>query len=428
MRLNRALFAIGYPAMPPSQTPYIKKDVYLGIDFGTTKTIVSYCGGKKDQIEPNLILLGENGTSNVPTCIYIPNNTLHSIIGTQARNRGWNELERYTHDIKMHLNDKRALIVTDDQSYTAADLTKLYLKEICRQCETYYNIKGTIITHPAKGDAERDELLRKASVEAGFTLVDFITEPEAAAHAYFKENPGEYKKVLVVDWGGGTLDMTLVTIKGERTRPNPQFTRGEILGGNDIDRFLLHLVHEYMTDKGKDEEWDEDKHSQTPWYFSVMDSIRDFKKDLSDSTIPYRQLELFRPNGDAYPVFKLNHSEYIRLIQEPFIDKAVSAVTNLLNDITHEKEEVDVILLCGGTCLIPEVAQSMYKATGLKCITWDKAKEAVSLGAAIRSYTRWAPAPTSPWWKNPFFIGFLIGLAILAILFITIGTLAEFIE
>ena len=371
-----------------------KNKVCLGIDYGTTKTVVSYC--TQDDDSPQLLLLGNNGSSNVPTCIYLPSADAVPLIGVQAEKRGRYDNLHFASDIKMQLTSDRFLLSVDGKEYSAADLTELYLKEIRKRCESYYQIANVVITHPAQGEPTRDDRLMKAVRNAGFQDVEFITEPEAAAYAYFKKNPGKFRNALVVDWGGGTLDMTLVAVDGHSTRTYPRFTCGwsQDLGGVDIDNVLFDHVEKLMTQQGKGAEWKADTLDYS-WLVSIMDDIRGAKIALSDPTRSFVELSLKRATGEPYPAIKLKRADYIDLIHRDFLIDAAEKAAALIQEIKKANFTPEIILLFGGTSMIPEVAEYMCRETGLQCTPWSNAKQAVSLGAALKARETWLPPTTS---------------------------------
>lgn len=376
--------------MSASSSSLKKNMVSLGIDYGTTKTVVSYC--TRDNADSQLLLLGRRGSSNVPTCIYISSNDQSPIIGEKAEQKGREDSTRYADDIKMQLSSERELLSIDGQKYTAADLTELYLKEIWKRCSSYYQVANVVITHPAQGDPTRDDRLKQAALNAGFSDVEFITEPEAAAYAYFKQNPDSFNNALVIDWGGGTLDMTLVSIKDHYTRTYPEFTRGwsENLGGMDIDNMLFEFVGELMVQQGAGAAWGHDVLDYT-WLLTVMESIRDAKIALSDTTLVSYPLSLKRPNGEPYPQLELMRTAYIDLIRKSILENAAEKAADLVKEIKKSGVTPEIILLFGGTSLLPEVAEYMCRETGLQCTPWSNAKEAVSLGAALKAREKWIP-------------------------------------
>ena len=367
-----------------------KNMVSLGIDYGTTKTVVSYC--TRDNASSQLLLLGRRGSSNVPTCIYFPVNAGSPVIGDKAEQKGREDCTRYADDIKMQLSSDRILLSFDGKDYTAADLTELYLKEIWKRCSSYYQVANVVITHPAQGNPTRDARLKQAALNAGFSDVEFITEPEAAAYAYFKQNPSQIHHALVVDWGGGTLDMTLVSIEGQITRTYPDFTRGwsENLGGVDIDNMLFEYVGELMMQQGMGEAWAQDVMDYT-WLLTITENIRDAKIALSDASLVSFPLSLKRPNGESYPLLELKRTAYIDLIKRDVLDNAAEKAADLVREIKSAGITPEIILLFGGTSLIPEVAEYMCRETGLQCTPWSNAKEAVSLGAALKAREKWIP-------------------------------------
>ena len=217
------------------------KEFAIGIDFGTTKTLVSYFN--EETGKPETVRLGR-GTDSLPTSIYISKDD-HQFFGEDADDMIEEDILHYCRGFKMKLGSSQAALVVSNGNkrvkYTARDLTRLFLKHVKERVEEEVFmgsfVNKAVITCPVLFSPMQREELKLAAQGAGFTDVVLVNEPEAAGYAFCTLCPSEafQGNALIVDWGGGTLDMALVYRDGERVLTKRDHTAGDMtMGGRSV--------------------------------------------------------------------------------------------------------------------------------------------------------------------------------------------------
>ena len=359
----------------------------IGIDFGTTKTLVSYIKSRTGEAET--VRLGQ-GTDHIPTSVFIKDNG-DMLFGDEADDRLTEADGVYLRDFKMSLgnstpvyvqmNDKGELI-----QYMAAELVTRYLSYIrTRVQETVFAgepITRAIITRPVEFSPARCEELHQAAIAAGFAEVELTTDPEAAGLAFCSLNDAQAFRhsALIVDWGGGTLDFALVIREEKHIITHPNLTAGDItMGGERFD----HLLWSYAENQLR-------KHA----IFNVnpvamLPIVRKNKERLSASDTA--TLRLSHEHGTCPPI-ELTQQLFNRLINDS-VERAAGKIMQLLERIP-EADKPEMLLLVGGSCRIPYIKRKLEEVCKLPAVSWHLSREAVSLGAALwASATLLPPAP-----------------------------------
>ena len=361
----------------------------IGIDFGTTKTLVSRIKSRTGEAET--VRLGQ-GTDHIPTSVFIKDNG-DMLFGDEADDRLTEDDGVYLRGFKMSLgnstpvyaqmNDEGELI-----QYMAAELVTRYLSYIrTRVQETVFAgepITRAIITRPVEFSPARCEELREAAIAAGFAEVELTTEPEAAGLAFCSLNDAQAFRhsALIVDWGGGTLDFALVTREEKHIITHPNLTAGDItMGGERFD----HLLWSYAENQLR-------KHA----IFNVnpvamLPIVRKNKERLSASDTA--TLRLSHEHGTCPPI-ELTQQLFNRLINDS-VERAAGKIMQLLERIP-EADKPEMLLLVGGSCRIPYIKRKLEEVCKLPAVSWHLSREAVSLGAALWDSTAIPVPPVAP--------------------------------
>lgn len=348
----------------------------IGIDFGTTKTLVSRI--KERTGEAKTIRLGQ-GTDHIPTAVYI-DDAGGVYYGDDADMRMGDPTGVYLNDFKMQLGNSTPLYMgtgADGQliKYGAYDLVVLFLRHILQRTQTTVfagqSVTRAVITRPVEFSPSACEQLRQAAQEAGFESVELITEPEAAGLAFCCLNDEEVfeRSALVVDWGGGTLDFALITRDGARVRTHGDLTGGKMhAGGVSFDLKIWKHVQPFLAQNG----------SRASDAVFLMPQICKQKEKLSAAESVTMHL---RAAQGGYPPIELTRAEFNSLIAED-VEAAAAEVLELMARIpaTYAPEK---LLLVGGTCLIPYVREKLQEICKLPAVAWHLSREAVALGAAL---------------------------------------------
>ena len=348
----------------------------IGIDFGTSKTLVSHINPQTGH--PETIRLGRGGDL-IPTTIFIDSAGRFSF-GDDADDMIEDISGTYLRGFKMQLGSDTPVHMYlapngDFRQLTAKDLVREYLLYIRQQVKklVYQGepVTRATITRPVNFSPAQCQELQQAALAAGFEHVEFTTEPEAAGLAYCRLHAAHAfaRNALVVDWGGGTLDFALVTRSDDFVRTHGHLTDGDMeMGGEKFDEILWNYAEESLKSHGV----------TTLNPVSQLPRVRRSKELLSS-----RQevtLRLSHENG-ACPPLELSRETFNSMIAA-YIDKAAQKLHGLLSRIPAEHQP-EMLLLVGGSSQIPLIKETLEEACGLPAYMWHYSREAVALGAAL---------------------------------------------
>ncbi len=346
----------------------------IGIDFGTTKTLVSFYDPKRKTKE--CVRLGR-GIDKMSTSIYVDENGVWQF-GDDADDYMSLSPLRYRRDFKLWLGKNAPYLVAKVEGtihrFTAKDLAAKFLKHIKDQCEEmvfHKPVSSCTVTYPVAFSIAQREELRAAALEAGFEDVSLLPEPEAAGYAYYTFGADKrLSKLMVVDWGGGTVDFAMVKLEGNEVSLVPNSYGGEVnVGGRKFDELLFtHLSRKIVQNGGTYLEDDGDP--------QLEKKVCSYKEQLSRVAV-VKQILLVGRKG-IYPQTEVVRNEF-NVIITPVVDRVVDQLKELLAKCTEKPE---ALLLIGGSTSVPFIRERLEAEIGLKCVVWDKLNEAVAIGAA----------------------------------------------
>lgn len=350
----------------------------VGIDFGTTKTLVACWDPERDCARP--VRLGR-GRDDLPTTLYLDTHGELSF-GDDADDLRETDPTGYLPRLKRQLARRREVILRQ-RHLEAVDLAAAYLKYVrCRVEEEAFQgdvITSAILTVPALfGEAARDGLL-EAAVAADLNDVQLLEEPLAAGMAFLHEKTatpvGEC--VLVFDWGGGTLDLALLGRRSGRFAINPELVDGDdMCGGEDIDDLFRAEIAARLQSSGvRDEELQSPRQQ---WI--IARRAREAKHHLSRKEVA----DIRIPVDGRVVCLPWSRKEFEALI-EPVVERAVATLQRLVSKCRGEGEDPTHVLLVGGSSRIPLVADMIQHRIGLAPVSWDYSIEAVAIGAALKA-------------------------------------------
>ena len=358
----------------------------IGIDFGTTKTLVSWFDPAKK--EPRLVRLGREKDA-IPSTVYVHENGSLAF-GDEAEDMAEFDASRYCRGFKLDLGTDVPCLMASVQNgvatYTALELTTAFLKHVRTECEQKLfmgkeEIKKAQITMPvAFGEAQKEDLC-EAAHKAGFEEVTLILEPEAAGTAFCRMAPEQAFQgtALVVDWGGGTLDMAVVSRTEDAVQVHEKNTRGNTaMGGEQIDRLLWEHVRHRIRNAGGSDPGDASPEQAG----LLLRKVRQAKEALSDRVVYPLILNWKTRTGDLRTARETLESGEVEQLLTEIVGVAAQMVEDILKGC-HQKP--GMVLLIGGTSRIPLVARRLEEKTGLPAHRWEYSHEAVGLGASFCS-------------------------------------------
>lgn len=369
------------------------KSICVGIDFGTTNTLVAYLEGRSES--PTLSRLGR-GNDSIPTTVHVNSNGKFSF-GDDADDLCEYDLSGYAKAFKLWLGGNRTLKRDDsEKEYSAVELTMEFLKHIREKCEQeslqgHYHLDRAVITIPVSFSPARKADLKRAAQKAGFQEVILVPEPEAAGKAFCTLCPEEAFKgsALIVDWGGGTLDLSLVQRTEKGFKVQKAYSRGdETMGGEVLDTIMWNYVgNQLKRESGIDLE----KESAAKRY-ALRKRIRQAKEKLS----LVNEYSLTLPMSGGIQHLRIPRREWEKVIG-PQLEKVVQIVEDVLNQLSSAHQSPpNMILLVGGSSKTPRLRELLEKRTSIPCKFWDQGMEAVAKGAVLYANELFPPstAPT----------------------------------
>ena len=322
------------------------------------------------------------GDSAKRQAVVNPTNTIYSIkrfIGKDFTNC-ISEIDRVPYKVESTGNNVPGVVI-GDRKYTPQEISAMILQKMKKTAEDYlgFEVTRAVITVPAYfGDAERNATIEAGEI-AGLKVERIINEPTAAALAYGLDKKSQDAKILVLDTGGGTTDISILEI-GDGVF-EVKSTDGDVhLGGDDFDNAII----DWMVDEFKSE-YSMDLTKDPMSYQRLKDSAEKAKIELSSSTDTEINLPYITAK-DGIPlhfVKKLNRSKFNQLT-DSLVKRTMVCAWNALKKSKLKKEDIDEIILVGGTSRIPAIQETVEREFGKTPNKSVNPDEVVALGAAIQ--------------------------------------------
>jgi molecular chaperone DnaK len=372
-------------------------DYIVGIDLGTTNSLVAYMQGDSPVVIP-----GEDGLNLVPSVaaldeknqVVVGNGARRYLIETPERavysikrlmGRGLedvqNELKLFPFQLADDLNEGEVLrIKIGDRTYTPPEISALILRQLKRNAERFFGAPVTqaVITVPAYFNDAQRQATKDAGRIAGLNVLRLVNEPTAASLAY-----GLDKKkngiVAVYDLGGGTFDVSILKLHDGIFEVIA--TNGDThLGGDDIDNLLIAIaIDDIRGDLGLDLRKDARQNSEA--LARIRKAVIEAKIALSSQ--PTAKLDVELPDGKKYQ--REISLEMFEQTVQPIIDRTVGPCKQALKDAALKPEQIDEVVLVGGSTRIPKVRRLVQDLFGRIPHTDLNPDEVVALGAAVQA-------------------------------------------
>ena len=344
----------------------------IGIDLGTTNSCVAiYEGGEAK------VIANPEGSRTTPSVVAFKGD--ETIVGIKAKNQMITNPD-VIYSIKRLMGTSEK-VKANGKEYTPQEISAMILSDLKASAEAYLGEKvdKAVITVPAYFNDSQRQATKDAGKIAGLEVERIINEPTAAALAYGLDKQDKNEKVLVYDLGGGTFDVSILEL-GDGVFEVLSTSGNNHLGGDDFDqRVMDYLVDEFKKENGID--LSNDKMAMQ----RVKDAAEKAKKDLSGMTstevsIPFiTQSE----NGPLHLSINLTRAKFEDLIGD-LLDSTLEPVRNALKDASLTKNDIDKILLVGGSTRIPKVVDLIKDELGKEPSKGVNPDEVVAMGAAIQ--------------------------------------------
>ena len=345
----------------------------IGIDLGTTNSCVAVHEGGETKVIANA-----EGNRTTPSVVAFGKDG-EIIVGLKAKNQMITN-PNVVYSIKRDMGTDKKVNV-NGKDYTPQEISAMILGDLKKTAEEYLGEKVTkaVITVPAYFNDAQRQATKDAGKIAGLEVERIINEPTAAALAYGLDKQDKNEKILVYDLGGGTFDVSILEL-GDGVFEVLSTSGNNNLGGDDFDqRIMDYLVSEFKRENGID--LANDKMAMQ----RVKDAAEKAKKDLSgmtstDVSIPFiTQSE----NGPLHLSVNLTRAKFEDLISD-LLNSTLEPVRNALKDANLSKNDIDKIILVGGSTRIPKVVDLIKDELGKEPSKGVNPDEVVAMGAAIQ--------------------------------------------
>lgn len=351
-------------------------EVILGIDLGTTNSVVSYM---QDDGTVKVIPTPD-GPSTCPSVVCFKNDG-EVVVGNAAKRQMITNPDS-VYSIKRHMGDRNYKVHINciNKDFTPEEISAKILAYIKSYAEANigHPVKKAVITCPAYFDDAQREATKNAGTIAGLEVVRVFAEPTASALAYGYSDKKKSDKVMVFDLGGGTLDVSILDI-GDGTFQVVS-TSGDVhLGGDDWDKGIMEWVFSGIKDS-----FNLDLHSNKIAVQRIKDASEQAKIALTSQTSTEITLPYLAMGADGNPVnfsATLTRAKF-QEITRSLIDRCIPPMENALRDAKLNKSDIDDVLMIGGSTRMPAVLDLVKKYMG-KANQSMNPDTAVSVGAAI---------------------------------------------
>ncbi|MDK2945701.1 MAG: molecular chaperone DnaK [Geotoga sp.] len=354
-----------------------QKEFVVGIDLGTTNSAISWM--KPDgNVE---VISNSEGKRTTPSIVAFSKDG-EIIVGEPAKRQAVLNSDNTIRSIKRHMGEDYTVNI-EGKEYTPQQISAYILKKLVRDAEDYLGgkIKKAVITVPAYFNDAQRQATKEAGEIAGLEVLRIINEPTAASIAFGMDKSAEGdKKVIVYDLGGGTFDVSILDI-GDDIIEVVSTSGNNTLGGDDFDQRLIdYLVSEFKKDNGVDLAKDKQALQR------LKEAAESAKIELSTKFETEINLP-FITVVDGQPVHlekKVSRAKFEDLIGD-LVKSTETQIENALKDSGLSKNEIDDILLVGGSTRIPAVqklVKSYFNKEANKGVNPD---EAVAMGAAVQA-------------------------------------------
>ena len=344
----------------------------IGIDLGTTNSAVSVLEGGEAKIIAN-----PEGNRTTPSVVAFKNGEIQ--VGEVAKRQAVTNPDTII-SIKRHMGTDYK-VEAGGKSYTPQEISAMILQYIKGFAEDYLGekVEKAVITVPAYFNDAQRQATKDAGKIAGLEVERIVNEPTAAALAYGLDKVDKDEKILVVDLGGGTFDVSVLEL-GDGVFEVLSTSGDNHLGGDDFDQKVIdYLVAQFKSANGIDLAQDKMALQR------LKDAAEKAKKDLSGVTSTQISLP-FITAGEAGPLHleeTLTRAKFDDLTAD-LVERTKTPVRKALSDAGLSASEIDEVILVGGSTRIPAVVEAVKKETNKEPNKSVNPDEVVAMGAAIQ--------------------------------------------
>lgn len=346
----------------------------IGIDLGTTNSCVAVMEGGEAVVIPN-----PEGARTTPSVVGFKKDG-ERIVGETAKRQAITNPDRTIISIKRHMgtNHKESI---DGKEYSPQEISAMILQKLKSDAEAYLGqtVTQAVITVPAYFNDSQRQATKDAGKIAGLEVLRIVNEPTAAALAYGMEK-SEDQTILVYDLGGGTFDVSILEL-GDGFFEVKATSGDNKLGGDDFDQVIIdYLVNEFKKDQGIDLSKDKAAVQR------LKDAAEKAKKELSGVLTTTISLPFITVVDGVPQHLELNLTRAkFEELSENLVERTLGPTRQAMKDAGMSANDIDKIVLVGGSTRIPAVQEAIKKLTGKEPHKGVNPDEVVALGAAVQA-------------------------------------------
>src|SRR6195256_3824722 len=347
----------------------------VGIDLGTTNSVVAYLEAGDPVVIPN-----SEGGRTTPSVVAI-SKAGEVLVGEVAKRQAITNPDRTIRSVKRHMGTSWTIEI-DGKKYTAQEISARTLMKLKRDAEAYLgdSVTQAVITVPAYFDDAQRTATKEAGQIAGLEVLRIINEPTAAALAYGMDKEGSDQTVLVFDLGGGTFDVSVLEI-GEGVFEVKSTSGNTHLGGDDWDQRVIDwLVKSFKDKEGVD--LANDKRARR----RLKEAAEKAKIELSGVqettvTLPFVTAT---SDGPLHLELSLTRARFQEMTRD-LLEACRGPFEQAIRDAGLDKSKIDHVILVGGSTRMPAVTELVTQLTGKEPHKGVNPDEAVAAGASIQA-------------------------------------------
>ena len=347
----------------------------VGIDLGTTNSVVSVLEGG----DP-VVITNAEGARTTPSVVAFAKNG-EVLVGEVAKRQAVTNVDRTIRSVKRHMGTNWTTDI-DGKAYTPQEISARVLMKLKRDAEAYLGdtVTDAVITVPAYFNDSQRQATKEAGEIAGLNVLRIINEPTSAALAYGLDKGDKEQTILVFDLGGGTFDVSLLEI-GDGGVEVKATSGDNNLGGDDWDDKVVEwMVTNFKNAHGVD--LSKDKMAMQ----RLREAAEKAKIELSSSmqtsiNLPYITASA---EGPLHLEETLTRAQFEQMTSD-LLDRTKSPVEAVIRDAGIKVENIDQVVLVGGSTRMPAVAEVVKKITGKDPNKGVNPDEVVAIGAALQA-------------------------------------------
>ncbi|MBN2908556.1 molecular chaperone DnaK [Polycladomyces sp. WAk] len=346
----------------------------IGIDLGTTNSCVAFMDGDEVVVIPNA-----EGGRTTPSVVGFTKNG-ERLVGESAKRQAITNPDKTIISIKRHMGTDHKVNI-DDKQYTPQEISAMILQKLKADAEAYLGepVTQAVITVPAYFNDSQRQATKDAGRIAGLEVLRIINEPTAAALAYGLDK-GEDQTILVFDLGGGTFDVSILEL-GDGLFEVKATSGDNHLGGDDFDQAIIDwLVEEFKKEHGID--LTNDRMAMQRLKMAAEKAKKELSGMLTTTiTEPFLAMDETGPKNLEVTLTRAKFEE----LTADLVERTMGPTRQALKDAGLEPDQIDKVILVGGSTRIPAVQEAIKKLIGKEPSKGVNPDEVVAMGAAIQA-------------------------------------------